>query len=74
MRQCKDYLTKVIDNVSGYNTTRAENSTFVKIAEEDKKQIVEILNEVINDEKIDLGATVKKSRNMLNNFTPESEV
>ena len=25
-------------------------------------------------EPIDLGATVKKSRNMLNNFTPESEV
>ena len=33
-----------------------------------------IAQESINDEKIDLGATVKKSKNMLNNFTPESEV
>ena len=33
-----------------------------------------IAQESINDEKIDLGATFKKSKNMLNNFTPESEV
>ena len=33
-----------------------------------------IAQESINDEKIDLGATVEKSKNMLNNFTPESEV
>ena len=27
-----------------------------------------------NQEPIDLGATIKKSKNMLNNFTPEGEV
>ena len=37
----------------------------------------EFINEVniSNDEKeIELGATIKKSKNILNNFTPESEV
>lgn len=50
----KEYLASVVEKISGYNTTKGENSTFVKIAEADKKQIVDILDEVINDEKIDI--------------------
>ena len=45
-----------------------------KVFDKSWKEFNDEVNQPINDEKIDLGATVKKSRNMLNNFTPESEV
>lgn len=34
----------------------------------------ELITQESSDKEIDLGATIKKSKNMLNNFTPESEV
>lgn len=45
-----------------------------KVFDKSWKEFNDEVNQPINDEPIDLGATVVKSRNMLNNFTPESEV
>ena len=38
------------------------------------KKFCDEVSQPIDDKEIDLGATVKKSKNMLNNFTPEGEV
>ena len=38
------------------------------------KDFCEEIASIDKAEKIDLGATIKKSKNMLNNFTPEGEV
>lgn len=45
-----------------------------KVFDKSWKEFNDEVNQPINDEKIDLGATVKKSRDMLNKFTPEREV
>lgn len=45
-----------------------------KVFDKSWKEFNDEVNQPIIDKEIDLGATVKKSRNMLNNFTPESEV
>ena len=45
-----------------------------KVYDKSWKEFYDEVSQPINDEKIDLGATIKKSKNMLNNFTPESEV
>ena len=70
----KDYLTKIVNQIEGYNTTRNAETGLVKIAEGDKARIVEILDKVINDEKIDMNAWRKKSneRNILKALITES--
>lgn len=45
-----------------------------KVFDKSWKEFNDEVNQPINDEPIDLGATVVKSRDMLKNFTPESEV
>ena len=45
-----------------------------KVFDKSWKEFNDEVNQPIIDKEIDLGATVVKSRNMLNNFTPESEV
>lgn len=49
----EEYLKKIIDNINGYNTSRAERG-YVRIPEENKKQIVKILDKVINDKDLDM--------------------
>ena len=45
-----------------------------KVYDKTWKEFIDEIN-ISNEEKeIDLGATLKKSKNMLKNFTPESEV
>lgn len=38
------------------------------------KEFCDEVNQPIDDKEIDLGATVKKSKDILNNFTPKGEV
>ena len=45
-----------------------------KVFDKSWKEFNEEVNQPIIDNEIDLGATVVKSRDMLKNFTPESEV
>ena len=45
-----------------------------KVFDKSWKEFNDEVNQPIIDNEIDLGATVVKSRNMLNNFTPEREV
>ena len=45
-----------------------------KVYDKSWKEFIDEVTQPINDEKIDLGATIKKSKNMLKNFTPEREV
>jgi len=57
----QDYIKKIVDQIEGYNTTRNQKTGLVKIAEEDKTKLVEILDKVINDEKVDMNSWRKKS-------------
>ena len=45
-----------------------------KVLDKSWKKFCDEVSQPIDDKEIDLGATVKKSKDMLNNFTPESEV
>ena len=45
-----------------------------KVFDKSWKEFCDEVSQPIDDKEIDLGATVKKSKDMLNNFTPESEV
>ena len=45
-----------------------------KVIDKSGKEFCDEVSQPIDDKEIDLGATVKKSKDMLNNFTPESEV
>ena len=45
-----------------------------KVFDKSWKEFNDEVNQPIIDNEIDLGATVVKSRDMLKNFTPESEV
>ena len=45
-----------------------------KVFDKSWKEFCEEVNQPIIDNEIDLGATFVKSRDMLKNFTPESEV
>ena len=45
-----------------------------KVFDKSWKEFYNDVTQPINDEKIDLGATIKKSKDMLKNFTPEGEV
>ena len=45
-----------------------------KVFDKSWKEFYNDVTQPINDEKIDLGATIKKSKDMLKNFTPEREV
>lgn len=56
----KDYLSKIVDQIEGYNTKRNAETGFVKMAAEDKARVVEILDKVINDENIDIKTWRKK--------------
>ncbi len=49
----EEYLKKIIDNINGYNTSHAERG-YVQIPEENKKQIVKVLDKVINDKNLDM--------------------
>ena len=42
-----------------------------KVFDKSWKKFCEEVSQPIDDKEIDLGATVKKSKDMLNNFTPE---
>ena len=45
-----------------------------KVYDQSWSEFSESIRQSDNQEPIDLGATIKKSKNMLNNFTPEGEV
>ena len=45
-----------------------------KVFDKSWKEFCEEIDSANKTEKIDLGATIKKSYDMLNNFTPEGEV
>ena len=45
-----------------------------KVFDKSWKEFCDEVSQPIVNKEIDLGATVKKSKDMLNNFTPESEV
>ena len=45
-----------------------------KVYEQSWSEFSDSIRQSDNQEPIDLGATIKKSKNMLNNFTPEGEV
>lgn len=45
-----------------------------KVFDKSWKEFCDEVNQPIDGKEIDLGATVKKSKDILNNFTPEGEV
>lgn len=59
----KEYLAKIVDEIAGYNTTRAEGSTFINLAKEDKAKIVEVLDSAINNKDFDRMNSVWRKSN-----------
>ena len=59
----KEYLAKIVDEIAGYNTTRAEGSTFINLAEEDKAKIIEVLDSAINNKDFDKMNSVWRKSN-----------
>ena len=59
----KEYLAKIVDEIAGYNTTRAEGSTFINLAENDKAKIVEVLDSAINNKDFDKMNSVWRKSN-----------
>ncbi len=58
----KEYLRQIIDKIEGYNTAKNAETGYIKIAKDsDKEKIVEILDKVINDDKIDIKTWRKKA-------------
>ena len=57
----REYLSKIIDDIAGYNTAKGKESGYVKILEEDKKQILDILEKVVKDDKIGIKEWRKSS-------------
>ena len=57
----KEYLRCIVDELEGYNTAKNKEGGYVKLDNvKDKEKIVELLNNVINDEKIDVKTWRKK--------------
>lgn len=56
----REYLTKVVDNIVGYNTSRGTTTGYVEILKEDKKAVVDILEKIIKDDTIDIKTWRKK--------------
>ncbi len=48
----REYLSNIINDIAGYNTAKGGESGYVKILEEDKKQILDILEKVVKDDTI----------------------
>ena len=69
------FIDELFDLISKEKEEQIQWEFFLhKVFDKSWKEFNDEVNQPIIDEKIDLGATVVKSRNMLNNFTPESEV
>ena len=71
----KDYLKKIIDEIEGYNTTKNNDTGFIKLTNEsDKEKIVNILDDVINDKNINIKHWRSKSpeRGVLNAIITEN--
>ena len=72
-------LSDFIDDMFKFINEEKEEKTqweffLNKVYDKTWKEFIDEIN-ISNEEKeIDLGATLKKSKNMLKNFTPESEV
>lgn len=72
-------LSSFIDDFFNFINTEKEEQVqweffLHKVFDKSWKEFCDEVSQPIVNKEIDLGATVKKSKDMLNNFTPESEV
>ena len=71
----RSFIDDLIDFINEEKEEQVQWEFFLhKVFDKSWKEFCDEVSEPIVNKEIDLGATVKKSKDMLNNFTPESEV
>lgn len=69
------FIDDLIDFINEEKEEQVQWEFFLhKVFDKSWKEFCDEVSQPIVNKEIDLGATVKKSKDMLNNFTPESEV
>lgn len=70
-----DFINDMFKFINAEKEEQAQWEFFLhKVYDKSWKEFLDEINVSDGQKEVDLGATLKKSKNMLKNFTPESEV